>query len=663
MGSFYTNVQVRTTDQAAVAAAVQRFAEASGLDLIDDDAAADRTIVIAPAGAWSAIYDQGTEDQDDRKLAALATAVSACGPAVGVLIHDSDVLLLQLCRDGAVIDRYVNAPGYFGRVSKAEQATTRGDAARWSELLVAGATPATLRAAWDDRPSFAEAQLARIGELLGWSEGAAGVGHTHLGDEPPAGAIALRFRLRARPLHEQHATGAPRFMRGAYNPEIELAVGDLLTLRCSVISTGGPARGLVLAVWGPAIDQALIAPREVTIARTRGDARLTWTAPLVREGGAWFARLADCEVPAGLVSLDAVARAPAGTTRAAREAWHACAVDATITGAVAAAGDGSLHIGFVPGGDRDGQMSHTIHLRVSAPLRRPSRARAEAPSHALRPLAVPGTGFALIALDVGGRTGPARAEVNAALVAAIERWHGVVGDDDGSYQLVWSRSAAHELIQRTSKARRLSTSKAWREIAPALAEVRAFSAELGRSPRFEDRHDFGRGFSVNRARVDEDDAAGDRDAATDPALPHLGLWCGIAALAPEAREARIAALRAIVDEVVARVPVAQAMVGRWAWAPQFMSGTTAYEHACGITGDDTGRQRWCRRYLRGVTGDGVWLGPDLQRHLPEGALAAAGAVRVLDRGVACVTAGPTDADLDRAEAALAPVLPSAGDRA
>jgi len=59
----------------------------------------------------------------------------------------------------------------------------------------------------------------------------------------------------------------------------------------------------------------------------------------------------------------------------------------------------------------------------------------------------------------------------------------------------------------------------------------------------------------------------------------------------------------------------------------------------------------------------VWLGPELQRHLPDGALAAAGAVRALDHGAACITAGPTDADLDRAKAALAALLPAAGDRA
>src|SRR5262249_15825690 len=106
MGSFLTNIQVFTGDggatpeREALIAAIHRFAAGTGFPALREGEAPDRTIIVGPAGAapWIAVYDEATEDQDMRKLEALAGDLSAAlgTAAVTVLIHDSDALELRL---------------------------------------------------------------------------------------------------------------------------------------------------------------------------------------------------------------------------------------------------------------------------------------------------------------------------------------------------------------------------------------------------------------------------------------------------------------------------------------------------------------------------------------------------------------------------------------
>jgi hypothetical protein len=181
LGAFFTNVQARVGDRspdearAAVLQAVRGWLAEQGLELIDGRAAAeeaDRVVLVAPAGQgrWIGVYDEGTEDQDERVLRGLTERLSAAtGAAVGVLDHDSDVLRLWLCRDGALVDAFNNRPDYFvGAIPGArtptaqERARLAGLPERWRELLVPGATPEQLRAAWDARAASAEDVLARL---------------------------------------------------------------------------------------------------------------------------------------------------------------------------------------------------------------------------------------------------------------------------------------------------------------------------------------------------------------------------------------------------------------------------------------------------------------------------------------------------------------------
>jgi len=124
MGSFYTNITLRTTESAAVVAALR-----SG----------KRTALVSPpVSGCTVVYDRECEDQDLEVLNGLASSLAAtlrC-PALAVLVHDDDVLIYTLHEDGELVDEYNSAPEYFesGEFGPPEG----GDAERLSRVFGGG---------------------------------------------------------------------------------------------------------------------------------------------------------------------------------------------------------------------------------------------------------------------------------------------------------------------------------------------------------------------------------------------------------------------------------------------------------------------------------------------------------------------------------------------
>jgi hypothetical protein len=101
VGAFYTNITLRTRDQARVAATLK--------------AAKRQAFVSAPSNGCTVVYDRESEEQDVDVLKDLAGSLSArlgC-VALAVLNHDDDVLIYTLHEDGRLVDEYNSSPEYF----------------------------------------------------------------------------------------------------------------------------------------------------------------------------------------------------------------------------------------------------------------------------------------------------------------------------------------------------------------------------------------------------------------------------------------------------------------------------------------------------------------------------------------------------------------------
>jgi hypothetical protein len=101
MGSFYTNITLRTTKQSSVVDALR--------------SARRDAFVSEPVSGCTVVFDSECEDQDIEVLKSLASLLSSelrC-PALSVLIHDDDVLIYVLHENGKLVDEYNSAPEYF----------------------------------------------------------------------------------------------------------------------------------------------------------------------------------------------------------------------------------------------------------------------------------------------------------------------------------------------------------------------------------------------------------------------------------------------------------------------------------------------------------------------------------------------------------------------
>ena len=668
MGSFFTNVQLlrggrlagqsRAAVIAVVTDAIKEVALEDGFVLADKAGKADRTVLIGGGhgdsdGRWLTIYDEGTEGQDDKRLDALAGALSAEleTSAVTVLVHDSDVLEMRLFEDGKRADRYNNAPGYFDeRVSKKAAAEAAGHPERWSHLLRDGVTAAAVRAIWSDETLHAETVLAKTAAALGWNGRLAGTGYSYTvaGHGVSGAQTILRLRMAERPKAEQTASGPPRFERGGYMPEPELSVGEPLQLHCDVRNVGGASRGLAIVVWGEAIDRGLVAPSEVevTVGMTLSRPQAPRvTVPLAAENGipGLLARFADLDLPAGHDIYDKSARRL--DPRTLVDLAGRSGVSAIVKGAVVAPGAGKLHVGFVPlAAQQDGQCAHTMSLSVRAASRRPLRARADVEADALRALDPSDSLAALVSFDLD------RAAAAAHAADAVEKWSALLARPLGKWSIAVFRRDAGRVGSGSSKAAGFFTSPRWAKLRKEFASEQRVSCSLpvGGSLFGPDGdpdphvHGFTFGTGMIPAQLD----AGDRE------LPTLALSLDLTGAVPDAA----AALHAIVDDLMARAQGVQALVARWDGVAGSID-RTPYERATGIYGDLL-LTSWQKRYLRGV-GDGpLWLGPALLERLGDRGPLERAAASVVPVGAGVrVTPAAGAAGLDALERALAPLLP------
>ena len=178
MGSFYTNVTLRTTDRDGV----RKHLSAAGR----------HAYISPPAAGAVVVFDRACEEQDPKELDVLTSLLShqcAC-PALVVRIHDDDILWYGLYEAGALVDEYSSAPDYF---DGGGAPPAGGDAMRLCAAFARPDVEAELHGILhrlkdaSDAYTFETERHAAVVEALGLPSAAVGTGYNYLeaGELPP----------------------------------------------------------------------------------------------------------------------------------------------------------------------------------------------------------------------------------------------------------------------------------------------------------------------------------------------------------------------------------------------------------------------------------------------------------------------------------------------
>ena len=107
MSRFYTNIHAKATSSDLVCNAVTKVGLCPAY-------------ISNVSHGWTSIYPKLTESQDLDAFRELPVSLSRelMTTTLSALVHESDVLIYVLARDGEMIDEYNSDPGYFGGRSR-----------------------------------------------------------------------------------------------------------------------------------------------------------------------------------------------------------------------------------------------------------------------------------------------------------------------------------------------------------------------------------------------------------------------------------------------------------------------------------------------------------------------------------------------------------------
>jgi len=155
MGTFVGNLHVRTND-------------AQALEKILDELGARNRRVTDARNGWVSVYEERCSMQDEETISSLARDVSARAkaPAIGFLLHDSDMLRYWLYDSGVEKDTFDSWPGY-GEDDDEGPEPEGGDSDALLAYCVAGTTTDAIDAALAEDSTFADDKLAAVAGFLG----------------------------------------------------------------------------------------------------------------------------------------------------------------------------------------------------------------------------------------------------------------------------------------------------------------------------------------------------------------------------------------------------------------------------------------------------------------------------------------------------------------
>ncbi len=650
MGAFYTSLHVYgaapDVTRQAVADAVCNAVTASGHVTVSPDAEEpDHTVLVGGTNGtpWTSIFDE-TIDQDEEGLAAFANelSVSLKTWVVGFILHDGDLLIARLHRNGVLVDTYKSAPAYFGRVTAKEAKAVAGRALLWKHVLADGVRIRDLRdvfAATD--PARGEELAMRFVDLLALDPPLALNSYRYLTAEEEQREIRARLSpLRFTRVPQKADPGRsvslqlnPHALKcdaGNGQSDGEQAIGDGFFSQVGVTVAGEHALtdGFEASLSGTAIERGIMVPSAGIHAAVVCHGGLkSVTAALIPDDPAapklFRARFGSSALPV-----------PKGWGKGTTDRAPAMNIGFTLYGRFAQLGDGEARLRVIPREHPEGFAERVYRLRV-VPKPEPGfpRTAITACTHSrLLRLRRPRICSALVFAEDRG-------EERSLLLGLAERWMQLI---QPLSRTAWTLARGEHVAEVPERGKAPTDHEEW-QAAKTVVGTGPILARLG-GLRPTTPATIGAMYSP----VTDGLCLG---TPFEGELA-LGLWMQLEAAPDERAERLQGVLVKLLDEAATVAGFKQAFIARWDWGPVFtcLGEPTLYEEVV-LSGARRRKERITG--LRAVT-EAMWLGPHLSSRLP---------VRAVEKHAEVAQFGDATRLLLRAESwlenleeALAPLL-------
>ena len=590
----------RDATRARLIRLITAFARAQGFSPITRSAGADRVIRVSSLrDGWVSLDDDGSEI--DALGEALSKALKV--PALEAYCEASAIVWLSMRAEG----RGVGGWGEHGRPPPARLVNPllkEGNAKAFAEAFQHGL-----------RQTFPETALAVAARRFGLDPALV------IGDIHPRGTT-LSFRRAKQVVKPVPASGPPAFEGGfgsnqGFGPSHLLFVDRAVDLRALMRSTGGPGRGLWIRFTGPAIEEGLITPTQVTAGFDDGSA----PAEMPLRDGRF--ELPGLPLRAGIENLDDLPQSSSRERDKARALRYRTTLTVDVLAHRVKEGSGALTMILGSGDEEVGRSD--LPLKV---MFQPYRPRA----------AEGASDFSLFAMH-------RREHVFANLVfrgSAAEVW-----------RWVEPRLRAHAEARGAAFPLRLSLDGEvvlYEEVQLPLGEQAAWagiSAKLASAPLS--------WISLASSFFHLGNVSSPPWRPVPGELPAISL--SLVSRSGEDESAKIEALRALVDEAMRDGVALSGVLGTSQYPMQ--GSETPWEGA--TTGDRTPLcyQSWHEERIRGLEHDGVWLGPTHLARVDLGQIPGYVERRPVGEGV-CLSMSRERPrrDFSAVEEALTAILPS-----
>lgn len=281
MGSFISNIHIFSSNENKADQHVSFVEGFSSIiedkyELTQESESSDREVrfLSTKNSPWLTILDSELQGYDLEHQFHFACQISKMLSSVvmSVFIHDSDILVIGLFQSGRRVDTILQDNGLLKEAEDSFESIGKPTDFRsrvWDSLLDTEISPNFLRSLKSDSP-FVEDFLGEAAKAIRLPFSNA---LSDLRDPEGFDSMVLvrraYYKSKTSPLYQRVTEGVPNFAWATYTDERKMQIGEELQTSFTVVNKGGESKGLVVLVWGDAVDGKLVEISELRITKTQ----------------------------------------------------------------------------------------------------------------------------------------------------------------------------------------------------------------------------------------------------------------------------------------------------------------------------------------------------------------------------------------------------------